>query len=177
LTIVSNATPIIYLGKIGKLFLLKQLYEHVHIPRTVWEELVRPLTEAWVEVPEDVPEIINAYSERWLTPKHLDQKHQELSEKLVTYGIHKSQADAIALTIQLKADFFLTNDEVAREAALKHKAKTRWLTEVLLDALKSGLIKHPEDFDEILDKLVAKGLWIRKTLIQAAKNKARKVGT
>lgn len=76
---------------------------------------------------------------------------------------------------QLKADFFLTNDKTARKVALKHRVRTRWLTEVLLDALKVGLIRGPQNFDEMLDKLVSKGLWIRKTLVQNAKNKAREI--
>lgn len=147
----------------------------MYVPDAVWKELVAPLAEAWAEIPEDISGIFNAYSERWLTTKPLEQKYRRLSWELVTYGIHESQADAIALAKQLKADFFLTNDEAARKVALKHKVRTRWLTEVLLEALKVGLIREPQDFDEMLDKLVSRGLWIRKTLVQDAKNKARKI--
>lgn len=147
----------------------------MYVPDAVWKELVAPLAEAWAEIPEDISGIFNAYSERWLTTKPLEQKYRRLSLQLVTYGIHESQADAIALAKQLKADFFLTNDEAARKVALKHKVRTRWLTEVLLEALKVGLIREPQDFDEMLDKLVSRGLWIRKTLVQDAKNKARKI--
>jgi len=155
--------------------LLKQLYECVYVPDSVWKELVVPLAEAWAEIPEDVSEIIDAYSGKWLTPKPLEQKYRRLSRELVTYGIHESQADAIALAKQLKADFFLTNDEAARKVALKHKVRTRWLTEVLLEALKVGLIRDPQNFDEMLDRLVSRGLWIRKTLVQDAKNRAREI--
>ena len=147
----------------------------MYVPDAVWKELVAPLAEAWAEVPEDISEVLDAYSERWVTPKPLEQKYRRLSRKLVTYGIHESQADAIALAKQLKADFFLTNDEAARKVALKHKVRTKWLTEVLLEALKVGLIREPQNFDEMLDKLVSKGLWIRKTLVQDAKKKARKI--
>ena len=147
----------------------------MYVPDAVWKELVAPLAEAWAEVPEDLSEVLDAYSERWVTPKLLEQKYRRLSWELVTYGIHESQADAIALAKQLKADFFLTNDEAARKVALKHKVRTKWLTEVLLEALKIGLIREPQNFDEMLDKLVSKGLWIRKTLVQDAKKKARKI--
>ena len=147
----------------------------MYVPDAVWKELVAPLAEAWAEVPEDISEVLDAYSERWVTPKPLEQKYRRLSRELVTYGIHESQADAIALAKQLKAGFFLTNDEAARKAALKHKVRTKWLTEVLLEALKVGLIREPQNFDEMLDKLVSKGLWIRKTLVQDAKKKARKI--
>ena len=155
--------------------LLKQLYECVYVPDAVWKELVTPLTEVWAEIPEDISEILNAYSGKWLVPKRVEEKYRRLSRELIMYGIHESQADAIALAKQLKADFFLTNDETARKVAVKHKVRTRWLTEVLLDALKVGLIRRPQNFDETLDKLVSKGLWIRKTLVQNAKNKAREI--
>jgi predicted nucleic acid-binding protein len=155
--------------------LLKQLYECVYVPDTVWKELVAPLTEAWAEIPEDLSEILNAYSGRWLTPKRLEQKYRRLSRELVAYGIHESQADAIALAKQLKAVFFLTNDEAARKVALRHKVRTRWLTEVLLEALKVGLIRDAQNFDDALDKLVSQGLWIRKTLVQDSKDKAREI--
>ena len=155
--------------------LLKQLYECVYVPDAVWKELVAPLTEVWAEIPEDISEILNAYSGKWLVPKRVEQKYRRLSRDLVTYGIHESQADAIALAKQFKAVFFLTNDEAARRVALKHRVRTKWLTEVLLDALKVGLIRGPQNFDETLDKLVSKGLWIQKTLVQDAKNKAREI--
>jgi len=112
LPIVSDATPIIYLGKIGNLSFLKQLYERVYVPDAVWKELVTPLTEVWAETPEDITEILKAYSEKWLILKALEEKYRKLSRRLVSYGIHESQADAIALAKQLRADFFLTNDEV-----------------------------------------------------------------
>jgi hypothetical protein len=38
-----------------------------------------------------------------------------------------------------------------------------------------GLIRKPQNFDEMLDKLVSKGLWILKTLVQDAKKKAGKI--
>ena len=41
--------------------------------------------------------------------------------------------------------------------------------EVLLNVLKVGLIRDPLNFDEMLNKLVSKGLWIQETLVQEAK--------
>ena len=65
----------------------------MYVPDAVWKELVAPLAEAWAEVPEDISEVLNAYSERWVTPKPLEQKYRRLSRELVTYGIHESQAE------------------------------------------------------------------------------------
>ena len=39
LKVISNTTPIISLLKIGKLFLLKELYEKIIVPEAVYNEL------------------------------------------------------------------------------------------------------------------------------------------
>ena len=38
--IVSNASPLIYLGKIGKIELLRELFSHVFIPFKVYSEIM-----------------------------------------------------------------------------------------------------------------------------------------
>ena len=40
MTIVSNASPLINLARIGKLDLLRQLYGEVLVPQAVWQEVV-----------------------------------------------------------------------------------------------------------------------------------------
>ncbi|MFQ6052577.1 MAG: hypothetical protein ACE5K4_12940, partial [Candidatus Hydrothermarchaeota archaeon] len=37
---VSNATPLIYLGKVGKLYFLKELYGEVFLASDIWEDLI-----------------------------------------------------------------------------------------------------------------------------------------
>lgn len=38
--VVSNTTPLIYLAKGKMLYVLKDLFEHVYIPKEVYEEAV-----------------------------------------------------------------------------------------------------------------------------------------
>ena len=40
MTIVSNASPLIALARIGQLDLLSQLYSEIIIPEAVWHEVV-----------------------------------------------------------------------------------------------------------------------------------------
>lgn len=40
MTIVSNASPLINLARIGKLDLLRELYGKLLIPQAVWQEVV-----------------------------------------------------------------------------------------------------------------------------------------
>lgn len=59
--------------------LLKQIYERVYVPDSVWKELITPLVEVWVGMPEDVSETLAAYSGKWLVPKPLDERYRGLS--------------------------------------------------------------------------------------------------
>lgn len=40
MSVVSNASPLINLARIGKLDLLRQLYGELFIPEAVWQEVV-----------------------------------------------------------------------------------------------------------------------------------------
>jgi predicted nucleic acid-binding protein len=40
IVVVSNASPLINLARIGKLDLLRQLYEELSVPEAVWQEIV-----------------------------------------------------------------------------------------------------------------------------------------
>ena len=64
--IVPDATPIVYLAKIGKLQLLRQLYEDVIIPPRISEEL-------FTGKHPEIPVIQEAYDAGWLEERTLNQ--------------------------------------------------------------------------------------------------------
>jgi len=74
LTTVSNATPLIYLGKLTKFSFLKELYGEVIVPTGVWVEIVKPITEAWEQMPEDLAHILQAHEKGWLKVGSVETK-------------------------------------------------------------------------------------------------------
>lgn len=44
--VVSDTTPLLYLARVGRLELLRELYVEVVVPQTVWDELVETRPDA-----------------------------------------------------------------------------------------------------------------------------------
>ena len=75
--IVPDATPIVYLAKIGKLQLLRQLYEDVIIPPRISEEL-------FTGKHPEIPVIQEAYDAGWLEERTLNQNAKKFPVQTTT---------------------------------------------------------------------------------------------
>ena len=127
--IVSNASPLINLARIGKVDLLHQLYGKLFIPEAVWREVVvdgagQPGADevekaAWIEKRE----VVNT------------QLVQALLQEL-----DAGESEAIALALEEEADWLLMDDHLGRETAHHFKLRCIGLVGVLLVAKHKGLI-------------------------------------
>ena len=172
-TAVSNSSPIIYLGKIGRLHLLKELYGEVIVPEAVWRELIRPLVEAWEEVPEYVGPLLEARRAGWIRVEPLRSiSSLELVSELG--HLDPGEREAIALALEKGISIILTNDKGAHDEAISRGLNARWFTEILLDALRKGLIRSVEEFEQVLREAVRKGLWVSKEVFNRALESARR---
>jgi len=92
--VVSNTSPLIALSNIGELDLLRFLFERIIIPRGVAEEFGETLPD-WIEV-RDV--------------------QNRIVVDLMRERLHKGEAEAIALAIELNADLVIIDDKSARNS-------------------------------------------------------------
>lgn len=60
LIVISDTSPIIYLAKIEKLSILKDLYSTIYIPSEVWKELIYPISQNKKNIPADIKFEIDA---------------------------------------------------------------------------------------------------------------------
>jgi len=129
--IVSNSSPLIYLSKIDKHYLLKDLFGKVFIPLAVKEEVVD-----WGKKKDyiDAFETEKAIDEGWIKVEKV-KTIPELSQM----GIHKGEAEAISLANTKKLNLLLDED-YARLAAKLFKVDHNGTLFVLLAALKKKLI-------------------------------------
>lgn len=142
--IVSNSTVLIYLGKLGRLDLLKKLFKKIVIPKEVFEEVVvvgKKGNHA------DAILVENAVNEGWI----LVQECTELPQ-LKEFGIDKGELEAISLAVQLKAQILLDQTH-ARVAAQAFGLKPHGTLFVLLKSLKKNFISF-DDFIECLEQLI-----------------------
>ena len=136
MVIVSDTSPVTNLIKIGELDLLKNVFEMIIIPRIVYEELF---------VVDKQKVIIDQAN--WIYV--VDLKNLALKSKLLL-EVDKGEAEAIALAIELKADYLLIDEQAGRAVAERLGIKITGIIGILIQAKQKGLIKKVKPYLERL---------------------------
>lgn len=125
--VVSDSTPLHYLVLIGQVSVLEKLYGQVIVPPTVLQELGHP----------SAPPAISAWAKSppaWLTvqsPALIPPRFDNLD-----FG----ERQALALAKEIRADFVLLEDKVARRFAESETLKVKGTLGIVADAAKAGLL-------------------------------------
>ena len=138
--VVSNTSPLIGLSNIGKLKILHDVFGKVVVPPAVQKEFGEELPE-WITVkaPENKPLV------------------QALLESL-----GDGESEAIALAIEVNADFLILDDLKARKIARKLGLRVIGTAGLLLLAKKRGVINVVKP---LLMELVEKGFRISNEVV------------
>ncbi|MBE0523221.1 MAG: hypothetical protein IBX40_02635 [Methanosarcinales archaeon] len=145
--IVSNSTVLIYLAKIGKLALLKELFREVSIPTEVFAEVVIRGKE---QQHPDAFIVESAVKEGWIYVKDI-----EAVGELEEFGIDLGEAQAISLAKSLGIPVLLDQTH-ARIAAKALGLRPSGTIFVLLAALRKKFLTY-EDYPDSLQDLVKAG--------------------
>jgi predicted nucleic acid-binding protein len=129
LKIVSNASPLINLARIGKLDLLRGLYGKLLLPEAVWQEVV--VDGAGQPGADEVKEAV------WI--ERQTAKNKQLVQALLQ-ELDAGEAEAIVLALEAGADWLLMDEHLGRETARHLKLRSIGLVGVLLAAKDKGLI-------------------------------------
>jgi len=141
--LISDATALICLGKIGKLELLRQLYATIIIPAAVKKEVL-------VEGKDGYLSIYNAVAKGWI--KVIESK------KIHNLGLGPGETQAISLAIE-KKDCIILDDAFAIKAAKAFNIPIVRTTTVIFMAVKNKIITKPEALG-ILNQLIDIGYYI-----------------
>ena len=146
MAIVSNSSPLVCYAKIGRLDLLRVLFEHVIIPPAVYTEVVvrganRP----------GAADIANA---TWIQTQALAQPH--LVESIGGHLDH-GEAEAIALALEIHQRNILIDDDDGRTIAKRQGLSVIGSVGVLLLARSAGLLTS-DNVRVLLDALRSAGL-------------------
>jgi len=164
--IVSNATPLIYLAKIGRIDLLQKVFGEVVIPKEVKIEVVdkgKQLGE------KDSYIIEKAITDGWL--KVLNAQLVEVPIKL-----EPGELAVLSLAKSLGLREVLIDEVSARTAAKLLNLKPRGTIFVLLKALEKKEIDLNE-FLEALDELIKTGFRLKEEVYIEAVREARKIAS
>jgi predicted nucleic acid-binding protein len=140
LIVVSDTSPVLSLARIGRLDLLRVLYQQVLIPSSVYQELKASSSQPPGQIDFDaVPWLIVA------TP--LDRRRvEELREDL-----DLGEAEAIVLAMERRADLLLIDERRGRRVAHASGLAITGLLGVVAQAKRSGLIDAARP---VLDDLI-----------------------
>ncbi len=129
MSIVSDASPVISLLRIGKLHLLRDLYGEIILPEAVWRETAvegggHPGAEEIKKAP-------------WI------KTHAATNRDLVKslrQELDAGEAEAIALALEIKAELLLMDERLRRDSAHHLGLRCTGLIGVLIEAKRKGLI-------------------------------------
>lgn len=144
--IVSNSTPLIALSRIGRLDVLRDLFEEIWGPAEVYDELVvkgkdRPGSE-----------VIAAAD--WIRPQVVQDTH--LAADLRSLGLGRGESEAVALARETSS-ICLTDDLAAIAAARNLGVTVRRTLNMLLAAKAKGSVPN---LREVMDSLRKNSFWI-----------------
>ena len=146
--IVSNTTPILSLYKIGKLDLLKALFDQVLIPTAVFNEINIIGKKGY--------NVLNTVE--YVKVKNIQNT---LAADLLQSQLDYGEAEAIVLARELKADILILDEKKARKIAQTTSQTVIGTIGILQLAKNKGLIC---DMRTNLDSLIEEGIWIDKKL-------------
>lgn len=152
--VVSNTGPVLHLSEISLVEIFK-LFKKVYVPNMVAEELKRhqiPLSSKIKILP--------------LSAKNKDHV------KILTnqYDLDEGESAAIALSLQEKADYFLTDDLEARKVANKYHVEVHGTVGIILRAFREKLIDKKRALEKIDELHKKSSLFITLDLINKIKD-------
>ncbi|MCW9682368.1 DUF3368 domain-containing protein [Dolichospermum planctonicum UHCC 0167] len=130
--IISDTSPITNLAAICHLDLLRQLYSSVIIPKAVYNEMVG--------VNKIVPGAVEVKTLSWIQTQAVVNSLQVIEIQENNENIHLGEAEAIILSLEMKADLLLMDERRGRIVATSYGINVTGLLGVLLQAKKQGLI-------------------------------------
>jgi uncharacterized protein len=148
--VIADASPLIYLSRVGAIHLLPALFDEVVVPRAVWDEAVERRPSA--------PGISALNQASWL--RVMDDPSLELD-----LGLDSGETAAIVLAESLRADLLLIDERAGRKVAQARGLTVRGTLGVLVQARQLEMLPA---LKPLLDALVAEGLRIAPALIREA---------
>lgn len=127
--IVSDASILINLARIGELALLRNLYGEITVPEAVWQEVV--VDGAGQPGAEDIK------TAAWV--KRALVKNRYLVQAL-RQDLDPGESEAIALALEHKAELLLMDERLGRESAHYFGLHYIGLIGILIEARHKGLI-------------------------------------
>jgi predicted nucleic acid-binding protein len=152
--IVSNTTPIVCFLKLGRLDILKNIFNEIIIPQAVYEEVTAKPDEA---------EAINALTECGLFKTRPVENKFAVSLLQKQIGLDLGESESIVLAQELKAELLLMDERKGRRVAVENGISISGTLGVLIKAKQMNLVK---EIRPLLNELITKDIRIGNNLLK-----------
>ncbi|MBO3839811.1 MAG: DUF3368 domain-containing protein [Thermoproteota archaeon] len=158
--VVSNSTPLIYLSKVGRLNIIKDVFGKIFIPEAVFNEAVvqgkmLKISDAFI--------IEKAVGDWILREQVKPEISAEFSFLDTNTKLGPGEKEALKLCKQLNAEFFIVDDREARRVSKILRITPVGTFGVIIQAFRQNSITKNEAL-KTLDDLIKAGLRIDSTL-------------
>ncbi len=153
MVIVSDTSPIINLAIIGQLDLIPRLFHRVILPQAVFDEIVYDGA--------GLPGAAEIRQAPWIEIRTCQNM---VLINLLSQELDPGESEAIALALEIHADFILMDEDLGRKIALRYHLQPLGVLGILLRAKKEGYILEVKP---CLDDLIQQaGFFIHDKLYQ-----------
>lgn len=154
--VVSDSTPLIYLAKIGRLNLLRGVFEKIYIPEAVFNEAVTQGKELNMSDAFIIEKAVGI----WIIKEQVEPKVDAEFRFLDTNTkLGSGEKEALKLCKQLNAVYFIADDREARSVSRILNIKPIGTCGILVQTFRQASITEGEAL-QILDDLVKVGFRI-----------------
>jgi len=158
--VVSDSTPLIYLAKIGRLNLVKDVFEKVFIPEAVFNEAVTQGKTLNMSDASIIEKAVRIWIIREPVKPEVDAEFRFLDTNT---RLGSGEKEALKICKQLSADYFIADDKEARRVSRILNVKSIGTCGIIIQACRQGSITNTEAL-QIMDELVKVGFRIGPTV-------------
>jgi uncharacterized protein len=158
MAVVSNSSPLIFYAKIGRLDILRNLFNTLLIPPAVYAEVA--IAGAGRIGAAEIQD------EAWIQRRALAQPERS---QTFTTRVDQGEAEAIALALELEHEVILLDDGSGRRLAREQGLRPIGCAGILVLAREQGLI---HELVPLLDDLRAAGLYLSDGAYQVVRRQA-----
>jgi len=137
--VISDASTLIGLARIGQLNLLRKLYSQIIIPQAVFEEVSKEK---------------KAGSEKISKASYIkiEKVKDEIAVKFLLGNLGKGESEVLVLAKEKQADLILIDEKKARKMARRAGFKVMGILGLLLVSKRNGFISNIKAFIDELNK-------------------------
>jgi len=159
--VICNASPLIFLSKIGRLVLLSDLFSEICVPTGAWEEAIRK--------PDDVSK--NLKKMKSSNAINVFTVKNTTAVSAIVGRLHIGEVEVIIGAGEQGVSKVILDDGYARSKAKQMGLSVTGTLGVLIAAQQKGLIA---DIDNDLDNLLKTGFRISDSIVNQVRNMAKK---